>query len=705
MLRRDTVFSALTPLRIGALLGIVFALLRFSGEPTIENVAARALDRRLFSRDVKQPGPEVVIVAVDDTSLDSIGRWPWSRTTMAQLIDRITDAGAAVIGLDLVQSEAAAGDEVFLDSVGKSKRTVLGYYFDFNQTDAASLATRISTYSLVWNSPSDPSQMTVHAGTSIRRNLPALTEAARGLGYFNFIPDADGSYRRVPLTVRVGDSFALPLSLAMLHVYRPQWNLGLRFRDSFVESVQLGPTTIPVAENGEMLINYRGPGKTFPHVSASAILSGTVAPDVLRDKLVLVGVTATAVADVRVAPFDSFMPGVEIHANVIDSILRNDFLWSATSRVTAIESILILILALALGLCLSFARGVYGFVAALAFAAAYDAGSQQLFLRTGICLSTVFPMLAIGLTYGGVSVQHFVAEERAKRQTRNALERYVPPAVARLVSNKPELLALGGETRELTVMFLDIRGFTTISERMRERPQELVALLNTFLDAMTVVIFDHGGTLDKYIGDEIMAFWGAPLPQADHAARACRCAVALLARLEELNGDFVKRGWPTLDIGIGINSGTMVVGNMGSSLRLSYSVVGDNVNLAARLEGLNKKYGTRIIASAATIESADVVVREVDVVRVKGKDQAVHVFEIVADKSDEHQWTALLQPFRLGLDHYRAQRWKEAAACFREVLAAKPGDAPAQLYLERIAALENNPPPADWDGVTVMDTK
>ncbi len=698
-------FSALTPLRIGALLGILFALLRLSAEPTIERVAARALDGRLIRRGVTAPGPEVVIVAIDDASLDTLGRWPWSRAIMAQLVDRITEAGAAVIGFDLIQSEPAEGDSALADSVRKSKRTVLGYYFDFAQTDVASLATRMSSYSLVWNSPPDPRRVKVLAATSMRRNLPELSAAAQGLGYFNFIPDADGSYRRVPLAVRVGESFALPLSLAMLHVFRPQWNIGLRFRDDIVESVQLGPTTIPVAEDGQMLINYRGPSHTFPHVSASDVLSGNVTADVLRDKIVLVGVTATAVADVRVAPFDSLMPGVEIHANVIDSILRNDFLWSSASRVTLIESIFILILSLALGVGLSFARGLYGFLTAVGLALAFHAGSQELFLSTGLCLSTVFPMLAVGLTYGGVGVQHFVAEERAKRQVRNAFELYVTPAVARLVSNQPELLVLGGETRELTVMFLDIRGFTTISERMREHPQELLALLNTFLDAMTHVIFAHDGTLDKYVGDEVMAFWGAPLPQADHAARACRAALALLTRLEELNRDFVKRGWPVIDIGIGINSGPMVVGNMGSSRRLSYSVVGDNVNLGARLEGLNRKYGTHIIASAATIESADVVVREVDVVRVHGKDQAVHVFEIVAGKNDAQQWAPVLQPFHLGLGHYRGQRWKEAAACFREALAAKPGDAPAQLYLERIAALENNPPAPDWDGVTVMETK
>jgi len=698
------VLPALTPLRIGALLGVLFALVRLSNPEAIERIAGRAIDSRLLSRGAKAPNPDIIIVAVDNASLDALGRWPWPRSTLAQLVDRIAAAGAGVIGFDLIQSEPTDDDTPLVESIRKAERSVLGYYFDFSHTDVASLATRVATYGLSWNVPADLSGLRLPNATSMRRNLPELSAAAHDLGYFNFQPDVDGSYRRVPLVIRAGDRFAVPLTLAMLHVYQPRWNLGVRFRGDHVESIQLGATTIPVAEDGQMLINYRGPAFTFPHVSASRVLAGEIGADVLRDKIVLIGVTATAVADVRVTPFDGLMPGVEIHANVMDSILSRDFLWSSSSQVVLIESLLIFVLSTVLGAGLSFARGLYGFLLAVVFVVAFYAGSQWLFESTGLCLSILLPMLAVGLTYGGVSVQHFLVEERAKRQVRNAFELYVTPHVARLVSNQPELLALSGEERELTVMFLDIRGFTTISERMRAQPQELVALLNAFLDAMTHVVLDHDGTLDKYVGDQVMAFWGAPLPQKDHAQRACRAALALVARLDVLNRDFVKRGWPALGIGIGIHTGPMVVGNMGSSRRLCYTVVGDNVNLAARLEGLNRTYGTAIIASAATIRGAEVLAREIDIVRVRGKDQAVNIFEIVANKDGDGRWTPLLRAFHVGLGHYRSQRWDDARLSFQETLALKPDDGPSQLYLQRIAALEHNPP-AQWDSVTVMDRK
>lgn len=696
--------SRLTPLRIGGLLGIVFALLRLLPLDALDRVTARAVDSRLASRGAIVPNPEIVIVAIDNDSLDAVGRWPWPRATVARLVDRIAAAGAAVIGFDLIQSEPAADDALLVESVGRLDQGVLGYYFDFSHNDPASLETRVSTYTMVWNAPADLSALSVPSGTSIRRNLPELSAAARHLGYFNFQPDSDGSYRRATMVIRANDRFALPLSLAMLKVYRPDWNLGLRFRGDVVDSVQLGPTTIPLAEDGQLLINYRGPGYTFPHLTASRVLAGETSPDELRGRIVLLGVTATAVADVRVTPFDGLMPGVEIHANIIDSIMSQDFLSSSKSQVVLIESLLILVLSLAVGTGLSFARGLYGFVLAAVLGLAFYFGSQWLFLSTGLCLSLLLPMLAIGLTYGGVSLQHFLAEEQSKRQVRDAFELYVTPHVARLVSNHPELLTLSGETRELSVMFLDIRGFTTISERMSQQPQELVALLNRFLDAMTHVILDHDGTLDKYVGDEIMAFWGAPLPQSNHADLACKAAVALIARLVELNREFVDRGWPPLGIGVGIHSGPMVVGNMGSSRRLCYTVVGDNVNLAARLEGLNRKYGTQIIASAATMQATEVPGREVDVVRVRGKDEAVHVFEILTGARTAEEWDTLLPPFAQGLGHYRQQRWSEARACFTRALSICPDDAPSQLYLLRIAEFERNPP-SNWDGVTVMETK
>jgi adenylate cyclase len=278
--------------------------------------------------------------------------------------------------------------------------------------------------------------------------------------------------------------------------------------------------------------------------------------------------------------------------------------------------------------------------------------------------------------------------------------------VANLVSERPEMLALGGDTRELTVLFSDIRGFTTISERFQDQPHTLVALLNEFLGGMTDVIFAHDGTLDKYVGDEIMAIWGAPLAQPDHAARACRGALEMMARLAVLNQEWQQRGWPALDIGIGINTGPMVVGNMGSQRRLSYTVVGDNVNLGARIEGLNKLYGSHIIASESTVQAAgELVVRELDLVRVKGKHQGVRIFEVLGVVGERDRWASLTERFNAGVYAYRERRWDEAIRAFAAILDERPDDGPSRLYLGRCRGMLEAPPAPDWDGVTVMEVK
>jgi adenylate cyclase len=320
-------------------------------------------------------------------------------------------------------------------------------------------------------------------------------------------------------------------------------------------------------------------------------------------------------------------------------------------------------------------------------------------------LGLVYPLLAIGLTYSAISVQHYVVEEGEKRKIRDAFGLYLSPHLARLVSERPEMLALGGEKRELTVLFSDIRGFTTMSEQLE--PEALVELLNEYFGKMTDVIFSQDGTLDKYIGDAIMAVWGAPVPQSDHALRACRAAVGMVSALGALVADWRQRGLPELDIGIGINTGPMVVGNMGSARRLSYTVIGDNVNLGSRLEGLNKMYGSHIIASEATVQAARgaLVARELDLVRVKGKRLPVRIYEILGMADERERWAPLLENSDAGLVAYREQRWDEAMLAFAAVLGNYPEDGPAQLYMERCRDMVAAPPESDWDGVTIMETK
>ena len=730
MLRR------LTAVRIGLLVGLAVAAIRLAGCQYVELIDLRGLDYRFLQRGPRPGVADVVIVAVDDASLIRLGRWPWPRGVIARLLDRLSADGATVIGFDIVQSEAtttgldvdglrarlpdvdddlwqalsaalrqpAGEDERLADAVRASGRAVLGYFFDFDAPAGASPPVRVSDYNVVQHSGSGRGEQQVPLGPVAQGNLPPLTEAARELGYFNFVPDPDGSYRRAPLAIRYGDTVALPLSLAMLRVYRPEAAVAIRFGDFGVESVRVGAQAVPVGKHGELLINFRGRGGSFPQVSAADVVEGGVPAGTFRGKLVLVGVTAAAVADVRVMPFDGIFPGVEIHANVLDNILRDDFVRRPPSIGVA-EAALVVAVTVVLGWVLHRVRGFAGAALTVCVLVGYLLGSQWLFVAHGVPLSFVYPLAAVAFTYTAVGVQHYVVEEREKRKIRDAFGLYLNPHLAQRVAEHPELLALGGEKRELTVLFSDIRGFTTLSEGLE--PEALVDLLNEYLGAMTDVVFAHDGTLDKYIGDAIMAVWGAPVAQPDHAARACRAALGMVEALRALTVEWQRRGVPVLAIGIGLNTGPMVVGNMGSARRLSYTVIGDNVNLGSRLEGLTKMYGSPIIASESTVlaAGAGIVTRELDLVRVKGKRLPVRIFEVLGAAEAAAAWGPLVDQFHGALAAYRARRWRDALQGLEGVRARYPDDGPSRLYIERCHALLAAPPGPEWDAVTVMEAK
>jgi adenylate cyclase len=681
----------------------------------------------------------VVVVAVDDPSVDTVGRWPWPRTVFAQLLDRIAAAQPLAIGVDVMFSEPSAFAETDLRrarpstvtpeaweqaqtvladqdreleaSLRRSGRTVLGFFFDelsahlVGGNDEPDSAVPYSAYNLVSGIGDGRGPRHAWRAAEIRASLPQFADAAKTMGFFNVTPDeGDGFVRRLPMVIAHGDRWAVPLSLATLQTALGNPMLRLRFADYGVESIQFADTLIPVAEDGRLLINYRGPGKTFPHISALDLLDGRVPVEQLAQKIVIVGVTATAVADFRVTPFSEMFPGVEIHANVVDNILSGDFLHQPRWTV-AIDLFSIVAIALVLGIGLQRLRGVAGLVFAAVVLAAYLVGSQMVFLKLGMPLSLVYPILSIVLTFTGVVVLQYVTEEREKRKVRRALALYLSPSMADLVSDQPERLKLGGDKRDMTVFFSDIRSFTSISEKLA--PEELVVLLNEYLGAMTDIIFAHDGMLDKYIGDAVMAVWGAPLEQPDHARRASLATLEMVHRLAQLNRGWEARGWPRLEIGCGLNSGPMVFGNMGSEQHLALTVMGDNVNLGSRLEGTNKTYGTNIIASESTVREAGdaIVVRELDLIRVKGREEAVRMYEILGAGDEQPRWEPVIREFESGLAHYRSRRWDDASACFERVLEAKPGDGPARLYLERCARFATDPPPPTWTGVTVMETK
>jgi len=688
------------------------------------------MDFRLLQRGPIAPLGNVVIVAVDNESLAQVGRWVWPRAIIADLIRRISAAEPKIIGLDIVFSEPSnfeeqlglsarpkvvspaqwnvtqtalrAQDQVLADALKDSGRTVLGYSLTFDRREPASADD--DKYLTTYNIVRGRSKLKNASGAVV--NLPEIAEGARAEGYFNVIPDEfDGAVRRMPMALPYKDQMRMPLALATLQAAIGGAPLNLIFDElEQVKSLRLGPVTIPVAEDGQLLINYRGPGGTFPHISAGAILRGEVPAEKLRDKIVLVGVTATAVVDIRVTPFDEIFPGVEIHANVIDNILKGDFI-QRPNILIIVEIATVLILTMILGIAMMRARGIAAAVTAVAMLLAYLAISQMIFITRGWPLTLIYPLLAIVLTYVAIALQHYMTEERERKKMRSALDLYLSPSMAELLSQQPERLRLGGEKRDMTVFFSDIRGFTTLSERLD--PEVLVEILNEYLGAMTDLVFAHDGMLDKYIGDAVMAVWGAPLPQPDHSTRACMATLEMVQRLDQLNAEWKERGWPRLDIGCGLNTGPMVFGNMGSTQHMAMTVMGDNVNLGSRLEGLTKTYRTNIIAAESTIQEADgmVVARELDLVRVKGKAEAVRIFQLLGRGEERERWDELVAAFAKGVDAYRTRRWDEALSIFEAIIEKRPEDGPSHMFIARCRALLSTPPGPDWDPVTTMESK
>jgi adenylate cyclase len=455
---------------------------------------------------------------------------------------------------------------------------------------------------------------------------------------------------------------------------------------------------------GRMFINFRGGPHTFPHYSVADILAGRTPANVFKDKIVFVGSTAIGVYDLRVTPFSTVFPGLEVHANVADNILRQTFLfrpgWAALFDLAAI-----FLMGMVTGLVLPRLRAFFSVLLIGVLFVGYLVMTQSLFVRQGIWLNAVYPLLTVVIVYTSVTLYRYIVEEREKRKIRGAFSFYVTPSVVNEMLKNPEKLKLGGDKKELSVLFSDIRGFTTLAEEME--PETLVNLLNEYLTDMTNVVFEFEGLLDKYIGDAVMAVFGAPLEQTDHPMRACRTALKMLERLSTMQQKWEAEGTPRLDIGIGINTGPMVVGNMGSERRFDYTVMGDSVNLASRLEGINKEYGTRVVISEFTYDRVkdDFFCRELDSVRVKGKVRPIKIFELMAFRSEEDPRTEIIEPFAQALGHYRAQEWDKAEEKFHQVLRKMPEDVAAQLYLQRIANLREEPPGPGWDGVFTMKRK
>jgi adenylate cyclase len=599
-----------------------------------ETLEQKTLDMRFLVRGPIAPGPETVIAAIDEKSINKLGRFPWPRSVWGRVVDRLTEEDARVIVFDVffTEPESVDSDDLFQQAIMRSGRVMLPVVFDFTEegykesgfTDKKLDFMVPSAYSVFKNT--DEQFHPLQAKTALPPLLQ-FSSVANSIAHINMVPDEDGTLRWELLAVGYNGDYYAPIGLRAAWLYR-----GLKKEDlalDFKGKVLLGDTAIPTDDHGRMLINYRGPNGTFPVYSISDILDGTTPAGRFKDKIVLIGATALGIYDLRVTPFSPNMAGIEKHASVVDNILRGDFI----HRTEASVVFLIFLFAIVLGIAIPRLGAKAGAALFLALFAGYVGAVHFLFVIKGIWFNLVYPESALFFGYTSQTAYRFFTEERRARDIRKMFSSYVSKRIVDELIRDPSKAKLGGERKEITVLFSDIRGFTSFSEK--HEPEEVVSILNEYLGAMTNIVFDSEGTLDKFVGDAVMALWGAPVGQPDHAERAVRCAIAMIKKLEELQKKWAAEGKTALDIGIGINTGDMVVGNMGAEgKKMDYTVIGDNVNLAARVEGLTRQYNNHIIITEFTYNKVKDIVRvnELGSVTVKGKQHPVVIYDLVGVK-------------------------------------------------------------------------
>jgi adenylate cyclase len=581
---------------------------------------------------------------------------------------------------------------------------VLGYYFRGEGDDTPSIGMLPEP---VLDSAL-PAARWLYRPASHGGNLPELQEAVPSAGFINNpLFDADGVLRRVPLLQAYGDGLYESLALAVTRAALGYPPIDLPSPDDNGEYppewLYVGATGVPVDAQAAVLVPYRGRQGSFPYVPAADVLDGSAAAETLAGSIVLIGTTAPGLLDLRATPVQNVYAGVEVHANVIAGILdgriRHRPDWTL-----GLELLLLVFIALLLGLVLPRLSPLYMTLTAVAALIAV-VGTNLFAWRLDLVLPLASPVLLVLLLTMLYIAHGFFTTTRHKRALARRFGQYVPPELVEEMSQRPEDFSTAGESREMTVLFSDVRGFTSISEGLEAR--QLTRLMNELLTPMTRVIHDHRGTIDKYMGDAIMAFWGAPLRDPEHARHALDAALEMQRQLHAMQPTFKQRGWPAIRMGIGLNTGTMSVGNMGSEFRMAYTVLGDAVNLGSRLEGLSNVYGVDIIVSDATrAQVSDHVFRELDLVRVKGKDRPVAIFEPLGPASRlDAAVGAELERHHGALALYRHADWDGAETAFRALAEDFPERKVYAIYLERIDAFRQNPPGPDWDGVFVHRSK
>jgi len=710
--------------------------------PFIDTLDNQIYDLRLRMTLPKNVDKKVVIIDIDEKSLAEIGQWPWDRKTMAKIVDNLFDFyNIHVLGFDIFFAEKdedpsdqhlinlAQGpladnehflsvynnaksslqrDKRFAESL-KNRNTVMGYVFydDDNITEKGSLPEAIPDFT-----QDIIDSFAFNQAQSYTANLELLQNNARSAGFIdNPILDDDGVFRKVPLLQehngKIYESLALAITRAALK--NNEIKIGYEILDETgieksLEWVYIGDITIPVDESSGVLVPYIGRQHSFKYISAVDVLKKNISKNELENKITLFGTSAAGLLDLRTTPLEKSFPGVEVHANIIQGIL-DQTIKHKPEYLLGFEILMLMVLGIILTFTLPILSPIWGsFAMGLSIASLISIdylgwNNWNMVMPIASSMLLVALLYILNMTYG------FFVESRGKRQLTHLFGQYVPPDLVDEMSKNLTEINLDGEIRNMSVLFTDVRGFTTISENME--PKELTEFINDFLTPLTAIIHHNRGTIDKYMGDAIMAFWGAPLEDQQHARHALTAGLEMQQAIDKLNVKFKKQGKPEIRIGVGVNTGDMNVGNKGSEFRVDYTVLGDAVNLGSRLEGLTKVYGVNMLTSDATRHAVpEFEYLELDLVKVKGKDKPVKIFEPVGlvetiDKNTRKN----IKLFHHAVKLYREQKWDDAEQEIFALSQAEPDRKIYQIYLDRIAYFRNHNPGPDWDGVFTHTNK
>jgi adenylate cyclase len=718
---------------LAGLLTLALVLFSFSGNsPLLQRLSALVFDLYQNIRPRVESGAPIIVVDIDEASIRELGQWPWPRSEIAKMVDRLRELGAAAIGFDVVFSDpdrtslataaealTRAGatvnlppnlldnDQVLATSFGQGG-VVAGFVLT-NETDVDPPPAK-SGFAFAGNDP----QSFLMAFRGALANLAILNDASTGFGFFSFPPTPDGIVRLVPLVARSHEKLYPALSVETLRVAQGASSMVVKGTGASGEAdtgqpamtaLKVGDFEVPTGPAGEFRIYFSGL-PSMARIPAAAILNPEKSAgfaDRLNGSIVLIGTSAVGLRDFVATPRSAAQPGVEVHAEIIDQILSGEFLtrpdWAPGAEIVVAAVLTLLLLAAVLSV-----GPVLGALGALIIIAAAIAASWFAFANGHLVLDPILPSVAVLSVYIVATALLLLLTDRERQYVRRAFSQYLAPAMVEKLAQDPEALTLGGETREITILFSDIRGFTSLSEHMD--PQEITSLLNRFLTPMTNVLLESGATIDKYIGDAIMCFWNAPLSTPDHPRRSCLGALAMLKGLEELN----KTEGKAIKIGVGLNTGACCVGNLGSEQRFNYSAIGDAVNVAARVEGLTKQYGLAILITENTAHHASgMALLEVDLVRVVGRREPIAIYTLLGDDKFTltKEFKAIFTAHNLMLATYRSGDFARAAEAADNARNAAPESLSYLygIYQKRIAALRANPPSMPWDGVFTAEEK